>query len=462
MIAEFGMDAYPEIGIVRTEIVEVVDRTADALCEEGETWRTVIREHLVIDVEPEERRASRQICAGHEIEVAREDKGLVWFHNKSTADDLAAETRRRMGEDRNVKESLVRTVKKNGLYGVEATYSHHDDAAVCSRCQYHSAERAAGWEERRVYRCPGHWLQLGGRNIYSDGDSADKRRQKTKAKLAEIRKGYKAAYGASEFYLHQHPHEDAEDFDIHGWYRHQDSETKPCDSAGLVLSYVKPEKRTERWEADEAVPPCPCIREIVGLNKRVRVFECAKVSGSKCEECRRQGGTLIRKECIGKAMDGRCVKWKKVYDMKQFASYTKRIHHFEDGESVYGFNGEYDDRTRVDNKSDFAETFAALLGAVPTPGSVVETRNELPDERCHFVGLRMDGEDDVKFVYCCFADKIARLVQEGAKEGWGTAAFPDCSASQPSDFETLDLTEAHDSILDRDMIDKIQKQMAGR
>ena len=70
MIAEFGVDAYPEIGIVKTEIVEVVDQTPNIECEEGETWRAVIRENLVVEVEPEARRESCQSCAGHEIEVA--------------------------------------------------------------------------------------------------------------------------------------------------------------------------------------------------------------------------------------------------------------------------------------------------------------------------------------------------------------------------------------------------------
>ncbi len=493
-LTEFGTDAYPEIGIVKTEEVEIVDPTPDVECEEGETWRTVVREELQVEVTPKEERRSSQSCLGHEIEVAREDKGLVWFHNKSTAEELAAQARRRMQDDPELKSSLVQTVSKNKLYGVTAHFVHKDGSFACSHCRFQSAEKPGQeWEGSRVYRCPGHWYQHGGHKIYSDKDDSEKRRQKVRAKLSEMRNTYRAdpRFAASDFYLHQFPHEDAMDFDIHGWYRHQDKETKPCQEAVEVYSYTLPPKISERWVADKAFEPnCPCIREINGQAetrmfggtqvsrdswKRVRVFECAKEQGSRCEACRKEGGTLVSKQCIRKEGDGRCVRWKKVYDMKKHLPYTKRIHQFEEGRELYGFNGEFDSLKERQGQGDFARTFAAILGAAASfsseedakqgllyQGRAVETREELSDERCHFVGLRMDGVDDVKFVYCCFASKIAKIIQEGAKGSWGNSALPDCGALKECDLETADLSEMHDSLIDRGVVEKIQKRMAGR
>lgn len=496
-LTEFGMDAYPTIGIVKTEEVEVIDSRANVECEEGETWRIALRENLQVEVTPEESRPSLQRCAGHDMEAAREDKGLVWFHNKSTAEELAASIRKELQENRDVDSnaSLVRLASKNGLYGVAVHLVHRDDAFSCSNCHFQSAQppRQEGWEEKRIYRCPGHWQQVGGHQIYSEGDSSEKRRQKARAKLLEMRRDYQAnpSYMVSEFYLHQHPHEDAMDFDIHGWVRHKDGVKKQCGAAPLVLSYVLPQRTSERWVADKSFDPaCPCIKEIYGQPEtrdcggvlvrrdswsRVRVFECAKEKGSRCEECRREGGRLLKKECIRTGIDGRCMRWKKLYEMKKFSPFTKRIHQFEEGRESYGFKGEFDHLKQGSNKSDFAEVFGAILGAASAyssekeveagllyRGQAIETREDLPDERCHFVGLKMDGSEDVRFVYCCFASKIARIIQEGAKSFWGSAENPDCNALSKVDIESLDLSEMHDSFIDADMVERIRKQMAGR
>jgi len=96
--------------------------------------------------------------------------------------------------------------------------------------------------------------------------------------------------------------------------------------------------------------------------------------------------------------------------------------------------------------------------------------------QCHYIGSKdkkiLGAKISKKYVYCCFASKLARVFQEKARKelgiSWGSAEDPNCQGRRREDIakvdmRKIDLTEAFDDpkIDISERLDRVTKKLEG-
>lgn len=256
----------------------------------------------------------------------------------------------------------------------------------------------------------------------------------------------------------------------------------------------------------------PVFRSVWGRNL---LFSCEPNPDSPCAKLRKLGGVLIKRKCLKENSLNDCDLWQKTYDMGGKASHQKHSYSFKDRE-IWGFNGIFDES--YEKNKDFS-TVAAILGIFSDMKKEIEKQGDLnkenvrifmgepfgcacsfwsgelfdcckkmeglaisaylakcnseelaltekkQDGKCHFIGSRQEnlGTKTTK-VFCCFATKLSRVVQEQGRDqlniDWGKADSPDCRGLSLDeltrlDFSKIDLSEVvEDLAIDKEELFK--------
>lgn len=234
--------------------------------------------------------------------------------------------------------------------------------------------------------------------------------------------------------------------------------------------------------------------------RRELIFSCEPSSNSLCAQLRAQGGILKGKKCLQKNEFGDCDLWEKIYDMGKKAGFQKSSATFKQ-DPIWGFN-EFD--SSYEKNTDFGQAITTLSVFSQIENNLFGQSGNLPDKirifkgeqrkcqksflsgnvfdcckemegaavklklahcsteekclaedrhagKCHFVGSQKAKLGTVtEHVYCCFPNKLARIVQEEGRKQlgikWGSAESPKCQGLkleeiQKVDFGKIDFSE---------------------
>jgi hypothetical protein len=497
---EFRADPMETIGILSTEEWEISEPNLQT-CIEGATEQSKIEQKLIIEDHPSKEFKKKRHCSGHDAEVTYDSKEKIWFKTRSTVEKFKSKMETQFQDRDPYFKGLERCdfkiddsqAKEWGLYSLKVEYRHPDDSPDCTLSTYIEVDPPENEEmmTKNVIHCMGHHMtkitkDKNGKKLKSYAMA----KKTMEAKCNQFKED--STIEAYDLHLHQYAHEDAQNWAVVGAYRHLDDHVPDtCTSKFVETVYYTPAIHTERWEGPdgsdlEKDPHCTLIK-IENIDPITRNLIIARDPiDSPCAKFREHGGFLLKKVCLDED-GGRCISWKKTYDLEKISPYIKRRHTFQEGLPLYGFNGEFDDAKKYDKKSELPSIGALLSSAASLssldskdayPGAVQTCRcsfkdgidccnnnlsspgepcnvNErqlthaIRDGRCHFIGA-FDGSK----TYCCFASKTARILQEHAREklniDWGTVLQPNCRGLTQTEFQALakdqnvDLSEAYE------------------
>lgn len=382
-------------------------------CKESGNYQIYIHQNLQVDAKPEAKQTIKH-CKGHE----KKYDDHFW---KSNAEKQQDSKKKDLKKDPSVATYKVE-IYKGGVfknYGVIATWRHHDNTAHC--------------------------------NSYT-----------LEEKLLQV---------AQEL-----EHWEAEDPD-----RLTNLESNP--SCKLMKTNLIPTPET-RLINGKAVFRDAWTRELI--------FSCESSSNSTCAQLRAQGGILKDKKCLQKNAFGDCDLWEKTYDMGKKAAFQKSSVTFAK-DQIWGFNKF---ETSYDKNGDFGQVITTLSVFSQIENNLVGQDAQHPEKirvfrgekrkcqksflsgnvfdccsemdgaavkvklahcnaeekclaedrhngKCHFVGSQKAKLGTVtEHVYCCFPNKLARIVQEEGRAQlgikWGSAESPKCQGLSIAQIQKVD------------------------
>lgn len=236
------------------------------------------------------------------------------------------------------------------------------------------------------------------------------------------------------------------------------------------------------------------------------VYSCNDSTYSDCTPLIEQGSIFVRKRCVKSNLMGGCDEWEKTYDVGKKKAWIEEIYHFEEGKEIPGLTGEFDRSLDHEKKaSDLPKVLSVMSlfsnlaqkdvektdsGELTNlyPGApfscrcrsfdldccqssakedqIEEQMKECTQEekelaalreqqRCIYLGTKNDlTNQTTEHLYCCFASKISRIVQEQVREkgalAWMQDGEPQCRGLTPEEITSagglsnLNLTEAEE------------------